>query len=159
MPSLKRPLANIFSRRNKKPCYDKPREDPISRLQAILPLLEKMAKANETPEDRAARVLRETVQRMRSYPHTRSFETFCHIDDPVLFNVHEERVYCKQCHHYVISHSISKKGDKFYVNDSQPCSFPLTGRGYEKYDQGMKRSEFFAAHRSDSGMFQTSQWH
>ena len=43
-PSSKRPLVNIFEKSNKKPRNGKPREDPISRLQAILPQLKKMAK-------------------------------------------------------------------------------------------------------------------
>ena len=158
--SVKRPLLSLFEKDCKKPRYDKPLTmDPISRLQAILPQLEKMVKANETPQDRAERTLGETSQRMSNYPHSKGFNVFRHPDDPVLYNAHEKRVYCKQCHHYVISHSISKKGNKFYVNDSQPCSFPLTGRGYDKYGQGMGRTEFFSAHRNENVKLQTSQWH
>ena len=73
------------------------------------------------------------------------FGAFTHTHDPVMYNAEENLVYCKFCHFYVISHAISKKKDKFYVNRSQLCSFPLTGRWYHMYDKGTARKQFFEA--------------
>ena len=157
----KRILGNPFKRAMKKPkptdlsCYQ---SDPIGRLEAILPQLEKIAKVHQSAEDEARHEIKKSIARIVNSSHTDSFETFLGENGAVSFNNQERKVYCKQCHNFTISHSISRKGDKFYVNASQPCSFPLTGRGYHKYNQGRTRQEFFKAHENDSPKYKFSQW-
>jgi len=129
--------------------------DPLSRLTALLPALERLVRSNETPIERMERETKAALQRMHDYVD--SFTSFTHPDDPIFHDSTENRVYCKQCHFYLISHTVSKKGGRFYVNDHQPCSFPLTGRGYHKYEKGAGRKEFIDAHRCKSGSYSKSE--
>ena len=129
--------------------------DPLSRLSALLPALERLVKNNETPIERMQRETLEAIERMSNYVD--SFSSFSHPGDPIFYDPGEHRIYCKQCHFYLISHSVSKKGDKFYVHDKQPCSFPITGRGYHKYEKGTGRKAFIDAHRSQTGTYSTSE--
>ena len=103
--------------------------DPIGRLEAILPQLEKIAKVYESAEDKARKEVERSIFKINNCNRVKDFEAFHEQHDPVLFDTQDNTVFCKQCYHYVISHSISKKGGKFYVSASQPCSYPLTGRG------------------------------
>ena len=161
---LKRPMSameNPFMKSAKaaKAGYHNPRvsnNDPIERLSAILPSLEKLVRSNESPNERMLRETQESLVRMRNY--TDSFSSFTHPDDPIFFNQDEKRIFCKHCHFYVMSHTVSKKGNRFYLNEKQPCSFPITGRGYHKYDKGIGRKEFIEAHRSKSGIYANSDW-
>ena len=124
--------------------------DPVSRLEAILPRLEKLLSDSETPLARAERENNEYMRRYKDYPN--DFDSFLHSSDPIEFNNDEGKVYCKMCHFYAISHTISKKGDRFYVNHNSPCSYPLTGRGFHKYGKGSARKAFFEAHHDSKSM-------
>ena len=126
---------------------------PLARLQVMLPRLEKLLLHNESPSDRTTRVNREFLIRYPDYLN--DFKAFVHQNDPVLFNEEERMVYCKMCHFYVISHTISKKDDTFYVNHNRPCSYPLTGRGFHMYGTGSTRAAFLEAHRTNEQLLKS----
>ena len=146
-------LQPIFKARKKtkfsKPDKHQPQymDGPISRLQAMLPKLEKMLLQNESPSDRTERVNGEFL--LKYWEYLNDFKAFTHPNDPVLYSGDDGMVSCKICYFYVISHTISKQGDRFYVNHTSPCSYPLTGRGFQIYGTGSKRKEFFQAHRTN----------
>ena len=125
-------------------------DSPLARLNTILPRLETLLLERETPSERADRATKEFLLRKLTYSN--DFSAFTHTNDPLIYNSEEGVVYCKICHFYVISHTISMKGDRFYVNHSSPCSFPLTGRGFHLYDRGLTRSAFFEAHRENKNL-------
>ena len=105
--ALKRPLEaldNPFSKAAKarKVIDNQPQSnDPLSRLTALLPALERLVRSNETSIERVERETQEALQRMRDYVD--SFTSFTHPDDPIFHDLEENRIYCKQCHFYLIS--------------------------------------------------------
>ena len=158
--NVKRPLSNPFEipAKKAKATHSSREKDPIERLRDILPRLEQLVITNESSTDHVKRELQNFLHRFEGYATFDSFEVFSHPADPVLFNVHEKKVYCKQCHFYVLSHTVSRKKDKFYVNHGQPCSFPLTGRGHHKYGKGTGRKELLESHWGDNQIIKNSKW-
>ena len=81
--------------------------DPLSRLTALLPAFERLVRSNETPIERMERETKAALQRM--HDNSDSFTSFTHPDDTNFHDPTENRVYCKQCHFYLIFHTLSKK--------------------------------------------------
>ena len=94
---MKRPLEaldNPFSKAAKarKVIDNQPHSnDPLSRLTALLPALERLVRSHERSIERVERETQEALQRMRDYVD--SFTSFAHPDDPTFHDLAENRIY------------------------------------------------------------------